>query len=332
MKTITEALPVIDLKGPARDTSVRRGIARQLDHAFTATGFCYITNTGVPPALVRSVFAMSRRFHALGPEEKARVSINAQHRGYMAPKTSLIETSSVAKVTQPNLSESFMVLHEVAPTDARYGTAIHGPNQWPTLPGFRAAVQQYDAAMETLARDVLRLMAVALGQPEMALDQYFNQPTTWLRLLHYPPQPVDSPNDQFGSAPHTDYGCFTILAQDEHGGLQVRTRNGQWIDATPLADTFVVNVADMLSLWSGGRWPSTPHRVVNRTSHERFSVPYFFDMDLDTCVSPLPGTAKSDGGSSESTNALEMIRYGDYVMERLNRNYRYRRQGDSKQV
>jgi isopenicillin N synthase-like dioxygenase len=170
---------------------------------------------------------------------------------------------------------------------------------------------------------------MALGQSETALDQHFERPTTWLRLLHYSPQPVDAPRDQFGSAPHTDYGCFTILAQDELGGLEVRTRSGQWIDATPLPDSFVVNVADMLSLWSGGRWPSTPHRVVNRSGHERFSVPYFFDMDLDTRVSPLRAALEDDRDSSEIANAQKQVRYGDYVMERLDRNYRYRKQNST---
>ena len=106
-----------------------------------APGFCYIAGTGIDPALVEAVFDASRRFHALPASAKEAIAINEFHRGYIAPKSSLIRTSSVARVTQPNLSESFMAMHEVDPDDEAYGRPLQGPNQWPAnLPGFREAV------------------------------------------------------------------------------------------------------------------------------------------------------------------------------------------------
>ena len=89
--------------------------------------------------------------------------------------------------------------------------------------------------------------------------------TIWLRLLHYPPISKNSPSDLYGSAPHTDFGCLTILAQDEIGGLQVQTREGEWIDVTKLEGSFVVNVGDMLSRYTNGLLRSTPHRVINKS-------------------------------------------------------------------
>lgn len=319
-RSVTPGLPVIDLAG-LRDSAADAVIARALDDAFRTVGFCYFVNPGIDAALLDGVFAASRRFHALPAEAKHAIAMNAFHRGYMAPKTSLIETSTVARVTQPNYSESFMLMHEVPPNDPRFGTSVNGPNQWPAdLPDFRAPVLAYDTALRHFCLRLLRPMALALGLPPDALGPYFRQPTTFLRLLHYPPQPPDAPEDAFGAAPHTDYGCITILAQDDAGGLEVRLRDGDWIAAPPIPGSFVVNVANMLAQWTNDRWQSTPHRVKNLSGSDRYSCPYFFDMDLDCTVACLD-TCHSTGNPPR----YPPVRYGDYLLERLDRNYAYRK-------
>ena len=116
----------------------------------------------------------------------------------------------------------------------------------------------------------------------------FDQPTTWLRLLHYPPQDPQSPEDEYGSAPHTDFGAITLLAQDDVGGLAVKSPEGEWLDVPPMAGAFVVNVGDMLHRWSNGRLRSTPHRVTNRSGRERYSVPFFYDPSVTSAIAPLP--------------------------------------------
>src|SRR5580658_7094169 len=124
-------LPVIDLGGLPDDEAAEVVIGRQLDAAFRGAGFCYFSNTGIDPTLIEAVFDASRRFHALPMPAKRAIATNSFHRGYIAPKSSLIETSSVARVTRPNDSDSFMLMHEVAPEDPRFGTFLNGPNQWP---------------------------------------------------------------------------------------------------------------------------------------------------------------------------------------------------------
>lgn len=318
---MVQTLPVIDLDGldPA---SPSRIAAAQLDAAFRGTGFCYIANTGIDEDLIEAAFDASRRFHALPDGDKRAITINDYHRGYIAPKSSVIRSSSVARVTQPNLSESFMAMHEVAPDDPAYGEPLQGPNQWPDgVPGFREAVTAYHDAMTALALRFTRLLALALGLPERYLDPHFARPTSWLRLLHYPPQPADTPADQYGAAPHTDYGFITILAQDTNGGLEVRARDGGWIAAPPLPGTFVVNVADMLARWSNDRWTSTPHRVRNLSGKDRYSAPFFWDTGMDSEIACLP-TCRDD----DAPPRYEPVRYGDYVMARLDSNYAYRQQ------
>ncbi|WP_270933720.1 isopenicillin N synthase family dioxygenase [Falsiroseomonas oryzae] len=316
---LPDKLPVVDLKGlgtPEGDAA----IARELDDAFGGIGFAYFANTPISQAQQDAIFAASRAFHALPDADKRAIDMNSFHRGYMAPKTSLIQTSSVAKVTKPNYSESFMFMHEVAPDDPRFGLPLQGPNQWPAaLPSFREEVLAYQAAMERFCKQLLRPVALALGLPADHLAPFFDKPTTFLRLLHYPPQAPDSPEDQFGSAPHTDYGFLTILLQDMSGGLEVRRKDGVWLKATPIRGTYVVNVADMLSRWTNGRWQSTPHRVKNLSGGDRYSCPYFFDMDMDATVEVLPSCT-----SAENPPRHPPVLYGDYLLERLNKNYAYR--------
>ena len=313
-------LPLIDFSDLGEDPAAEARLARELDAAFRDVGFCYFRGIGVSSALRAAMFAASRAFHAQPEAAKRALAINGFHRGYMAPNTSVIETSTVARVTRPNYSESLMLMHEVAPGDPRFGQPLQGPNQWPDLPGFRATAEAYMAAMEAFCQRLLRPMARALDLPADWFAPYFAQPTVFLRLLHYPPQPPDSPDDAFGSAPHTDYGFLTILMQDNAGGLEVRRRDGSWLKARPVPETWVVNVADMLARWTNGRWQSTPHRVKNLSGGDRYSCPYFFDMSMDSTVACLPSCTDAANPPRHPP-----VRYGDYLMERLNRNYAYRK-------
>lgn len=307
------------------DRAARASVARELRATFETIGFAYVTGHGVPPELVDAAFAASRAFHALPLEAKMALRINAAHRGYMPMATSTIVTSSVARVRRPNLSESLMVMHELAPDDPDLlaGKPLQGPNQWPDLPGFRDTILAYNSALEALARRLTAAVALGFGLPEDFFAPHFARPTTWLRLLHYPPQPPDDDDEQFGSAPHTDYGFLTILAQDSTGGLEVQRRDGGWIQAPPRPGTFVVNVADILMRWSDGVLVSTPHRVRNVSGRDRYSIPFFFDPAMDTIVTRLPGINEA------APPRWPQVCFGDYVMERLDRNYAYRRRAEA---
>jgi isopenicillin N synthase-like dioxygenase len=314
-------IPIVDVSGLGDQTSpAARDAAADLCAAYESVGFAYIAGHGVPAATIEAAFAASADFHAAPLAQKQSIAINRFHRGYIGMATSTIVTSSVARVTQPNLSESLMLMHEVAPQDPDFGTAVHGPNQWPDwLPGFRPTIEAYVAALEAVARRLLGAFTLGLALPAGWFDPMFAKPVTFLRLLHYPPHPDDAADNQFGSAPHTDYGCMTLLAQHGVEGLAVRQRDGDWVDAPPVPDTFLLNLGDLMPRWSNDRFVSTPHRVLNRSGRERFSIAYFFDPGMDARIECLPTC-----GGDETPPRYAPVRYGDYLMERLDKNYAYR--------
>jgi isopenicillin N synthase-like dioxygenase len=318
-----KSIPLIDLGGNIDPQApLARDAAACLHEALSTIGFAYIAGHNVAEASRDAAFDASREFHASTLERKQSIAINGFHRGYMGMATSTIVTSSVAKVTRPNMSESLMLMHELPPDDPGLlaGLPLQGPNQWPDwIPGFRPRVERYIAEVDALGRYIVRLIAMSLGLPAHALDHHFAKPTTFLRLLHYPPQPPVE-DQQMGSAPHTDYGVITLLAQDNAGGLQVRPRGGDWIEAPPIPDTYVLNVGDMLARWTNNRFVSTPHRVINRSGGDRYSLPYFLDPGMDASIECLP-TCTGDANPPKHAP----VRYGDYLLERLNRNYDYRR-------
>jgi len=112
---------------------------------------------------------------------------------------------------------------------------------------------EYNDAMTELASKLVGVFSQALGV-QSGLVESFDPPTSWLRLLYYPPvrEQLNEVSGVYGSAPHTDFGCLTLLAQDNVGGLQVQSLAGEWIDVPRIPGTFVLNVGDMLHRWSNG--------------------------------------------------------------------------------
>ena len=308
MTEFTE-IPVLDL-APLTAGGATQELARQFAKAYGETGFGYVINHGIDPALRAAVFEASKKFHALPEATKQSIALNRTHRGFIAINTSTDVTTDLAEVTKPNQSASFMMMREDASADPE--VYLSGPNQWPELEGFRDACEAYAAAMAGLGRALMGLALDAMGVTDRSILSAFTTPTIWLRLLHYPPQPPQAPDDLYGSAPHKDFGCLTLLAQDDVGGLQVQTPSGHWVDAPPMKDAFVVNVGDMLHRLSNGRLLSTPHRVINATGRERYSVPFFFDPHVSTEIAPLPGTGDP---------RFEPLNFGEFLRSELEASY-----------
>jgi isopenicillin N synthase-like dioxygenase len=140
----------------------------------------------------------------------------------------------------------------------------------------------------------MRLAALALDVEETFFDEKVDRPIGTMRLNYYPAQRVPPAPGQLRASPHTDYGGFTILSgEDVPGGLQVRTRDGRWIDVATTPTTFVVNIGDLLMRWTNDRWLSNMHRVVNPPVAEgpsppRLSIAFFSHPNYDVLIEGLP--------------------------------------------
>ena len=132
-----------------------------------------------------------------------------------------------------------------------------------------------------------------------------------LRLLRYPAAAAGA-DAGIGAGTHTDYGNLTLLATDDVGGLEVRTRMGDWIDAPAMPGAFVVNIGDCLMRWTNDVYVSTPHRVVNRSGRERYSIAFFFDPNPDAEVAVIPSCL----GQGESARYAPILA-ADYLKYRL---------------
>ena len=302
-------IPKIDIS-EIEEKEFSRTLLQDFFSAYNTYGFGYIINHGIEKTLIEQLFQVSKQFHSQPLSEKMRVALDHNHRGYIAINTSTDVNSKLADVKKPNQSESFMMMRE--DKSELPDVYLSGPNQWPKLENFKEVLEKYTFNMTKLGRNLMRLALLSSGVKDLSVMQSLDTPTIWLRLLHYPPISKNSPSDLYGSAPHTDFGCLTILAQDEIGGLQVQTREGEWIDVPKLEGSFVVNVGDMLSRYTNGLLRSTPHRVINKSEKERFSCPFFFDPHTNAVVQPLKGTGKPK---------FSPINFGEFLREELEASY-----------
>ncbi|MGQ0839065.1 isopenicillin N synthase family dioxygenase [Actinokineospora sp.] len=314
-------IPVIDIGPLVHGAADRARVGAEIGAACRAHGFFSVRGHGVDPGLQRDLERHTREFFAQPLDAKLAVAMargGPAWRGYFPPGGEL--TSGV-----PDLKEGYYFGAELPADHPRVlaGTPLHGPNLFPDHPaGLRQTVLDYLAALTRLGHTLMTGVALSLGLDETYFaDRYTADPLVLFRAFNYPAQPPGTPG--WGVGEHTDYGLLTILKQDHHGGLQVRTAAG-WVDAEPIPDTFVCNIGDMLDRLTGGRYRSTPHRV-RPGPHDRLSWPFFFDPAFDADVSPVAdavladsvpaddGAARWDGASVHEFRGT----YGDYLLGKV---------------
>ena len=263
-------IPIIDispfLKGGDAE---RRAIAAAVNTACSEIGFLLVIGHGIPASLVDEMRHVSTTFFERALEEKMRYRMPPdRYRGYIALGNEALAYSLDEK-TPPDYKESFSIGPVDAPDDAYHRAAtpanFFAPNMWPDgLPEFRTTWTAYYRGMEELATTLMRIFAMALGMDAHYFDDKIDRHITNFSMLHYPPQHDPPLPGQLRAGAHTDYGSLTIVKPDgAEGGLQVRAKDGSWLDVPHVPDAFVVNLGDLMAEWTNDRWVSTLHRVVN---------------------------------------------------------------------
>lgn len=163
--------------------------------------------------------------------------------------------------------------------------------QWPQgMTEFRTAVREYYKHSERLAYRLLAAISTNLGMSPGFLSQGFGpNHTSFLRLNYYPVAltPSSTRDGHMGVGQHTDAGALTLLLQDEQSGLEV-FRNNEWHMIEPRSDALVINIGDIVQVWSNDRYFAALHRVVPSAEKERFSIPFFLNPEYRTNYAPVP--------------------------------------------
>lgn len=309
-------IPIVSLAGLlSEDPDQRLATAATLGRACREVGFFYLTDHGMPAALREAAFAASHQFFALPLARKQALSIkqSPHNRGYVAMQDERLNPGAGS-----DLKEAFNIGGDLDAShpDVIANRPFRGVNFWPELDGWRETLLGYFDHCVSIGRSLHRGFSLDLGMEEAFFEQPLADPVATLRLLHYPASAGTSHRPDGGAGTHTDYGNVTLLATDEVAGLEVLTRQGEWLSAPYIADAFVCNIGDCLMRWSNNTYRSTPHRV-RPPEQERYAIAFFLEVDPDTLVDPRDV-------QPDQPPQYPPVRFADYLTQRLNATYDHR--------
>jgi isopenicillin N synthase-like dioxygenase len=293
-------VPVIDISGDSRR------VADEVGASCRELGFLTVIEHGVPEDVIGRTARVARTFFDLPDREKRTLADGDPREGLPAYR--------------PLRSESLAAsLDRAAPGDLKesldWGPAVPGYG-WPERPPeLRAAFEDYFSALAGLGARLRRLFALALDLPEDWFEPQFRDHSSSMRVVNYPPPEGTVEPGQLRAGAHTDYGCMTILrTEDAPGGLQVQTRDGDWLDVRAVPGSLVVNLGDMMARWTNDRWTATLHRVVVppadlATTSRRQTIVFFHDPRGDAVIDCIPSCTDADNPPRyEPVTALEYVR------------------------
>ena len=302
-------VPTLDLR---RFDTDRDNFVQEVGAAYREFGFCCFSEHGIPEALIKSAYEDFRDFFALPTEVKLRYKLEgkAGARGYTAFKVETAKDQTIA-----DLKEFWHIGREEG-ADNPYPDLLL-PNLWPEeVPGFHSHGLALYQSMESVGNRILASMALYIGQPADYFVPHVRHGDSILRALHYPPvDPKDLPAVRAGA--HEDIDLITLLVGATDAGLELLTREGNWLPINARENTLIVNVGDMLQRLTNHVYRSTTHRVVNPESNNRqrarYSMPFFLHPDPNFVIDVLPQCITPDNPNRYP----ESITSQQYLMQRL---------------
>ncbi|MEK9968467.1 MAG: 2-oxoglutarate and iron-dependent oxygenase domain-containing protein [Ferrovibrio sp.] len=301
-------VPLIDI-APFRlgDTDERRRVAAAIDRACREIGFFIVTGHGLADTALDVMRGVTRGFFDQPLADKLKIAPPRGQKGIRGFRAVGDESLSysLGEAAPPDLKETFRIGH-VAPGSDEYAerarASYYAPNLWPNRPaGFREIWTQYYRQMESLAAVLMQAFAVGLGLPDRYFTDKIDRHISHLQANLYPEQPDTPLPGQLRAGAHTDYGSLTILLQENAlGGLQVKTAGGDWIDVRTAPNDFIINIGDLMAMWTNDRWVSTLHRVANPPREQkadntrRMSLVFFHQPNYDAEVVCIPTCQSED--------------------------------------
>jgi isopenicillin N synthase-like dioxygenase len=286
---VGSGIPTLSL---AQGAASPDAFAAALGGSFEDFGFAVVSDHGIDPALIERAWSVTADFFALPTETKRAYLVpgGGGQRGYTAFGTEIAKDAD-----KHDLKEFWHVGRDLP---AGHPFRDHMPdNIWPAeITAFKAVMTELFAAFDTAGGQLLAAIARHLG---LAAD-WFVKPVengnSILRLLHYPPIPIDADGIRAGA--HEDINLITLLLGAEEAGLQLLGKDGHWLAIDPPEGALVVNVGDMLQRLTNHKLPSTTHRVINpppeRRHLPRYSMPFFLHLASDFSIETLPACIDAD--------------------------------------
>ncbi len=311
-KQATDRIPVLSLTD---FTGQRDAFTDTLGQAYRQFGFIGIRDHGIDQAIIDEAYAQFKAFFALDDETKARYhrpGIGGA-RGYTGFGVEQAKDHSV-----PDLKEFYHVGREIEPGQPNPCPDQLLANIWPEeTPQFKQAAVDLYNALDAVGTTLLSAMAIDLGLDADWFNDKVNYGNSILRPIHYPPIEAPQPG-AVRAAQHEDINLITLLIGSKEQGLEILTRDGDWIPVDTLPGTIVVNVGDMLQRLTNHVYLSTTHKVANpdddHSTAARYSIPFFLHPNPDFLIKTLPGCISDDNPDRYP----EPITAHGYLMERLN--------------
>ena len=287
-----DVIPSIDFSAAEGSKEERIQLASDIVKALQDVGFLYLDNVkNIDPMELRK--AIEWFFYSLPPEERLKVTKKQWN-----PNGTNVYRGFFPAQGAVSHKESLEIGKEMAPDhpDVRK-YVLYEPNLWPNedgqngkypaFPGFRAMVTKYYDSISKVALDIIRLISIGLGLEENYFEELFRpNPLSTLRFLHYPPRNEPPPPDALVDGvllqceAHSDTPILTLLGTFEFRGLQILSKDGEWISVEPKQHSLIMNVGDTLVQMTKGHLKATVHRVaVQDPEKGRFSVPFFLEPD-----------------------------------------------------
>ena len=305
-------IPVVDLSDfTGGDRERKKDFVQQLGKAYEEVGFVAVKNHLISDALINTLYGQVQQFFALPLQKKLQYEVPglAGQRVYTSFGREHARGSDA-----PDLKEFFQygqLVEDNDPVKKEYPGNVIVKD----VPDFNSTFHDAYRAFEKSGKALLQAIALYLGLEEDFFDVHIHNGNSILRAIHYPPI-LQEPKTAIRAEQHEDINLITLLVGASADGLQILTKQNEWVAVTSLPEQIVVNVGDMLQRLTNNKLRSTTHRVVNPPKElwhtSRFSIPFFLHPGSEMSLTCLPGCVNENQPKSY-TDATA----GEYLDERL---------------